>query len=98
MDVDVSLIFKEKLDWICGCIFLGERELVLKYAQQYKKAVDYFLSKNLMNSDQQVLYAMYSNRGRRQLNTSVGLQMFESHNSGYDPWFYLGYLTRNYTY
>ena len=61
----------------------------MKYAQQYQRAVDYFLSKNLMNSDQQVLYAMYSKRGRRQLNTSVGLQLFGSFTSGYNPWFYL---------
>ena len=47
MDVDISRIFKRQLDWICGCtcIFLGKRELIMKYAQQYKKAVDYFCPK-----------------------------------------------------
>ena len=69
---------------------------MLKYAQQYKQGVDYFLSK-LMNTDQQVLYAMYSDQGRKQLNTSIELQLFQSHNSGYDPWFYLGYIMRNLT-
>ena len=92
MNMDISRIFKEKMDWVCGCIFLGKRELILKYAQQYKQGVDYFLSKELMNTDQQVLYAMYSDQGRKQLNTSIELQLFQSHNSGYDPWFYLGYI------
>ena len=97
MNMEIPRIIKEKMDWICGCIFVGERKLILKYAEQYKRGVHYLLSKQLMNTDQQVLYAMYSEQGRKELNTSVGLQLFESHNSGYDPWFYLGYIMRKYT-
>ena len=97
LDMNISRIFRGNMVWICGGIFLGERELIIKYAQQYKRGVDYFLSKQLINTDQQVLYAMYSKQGKQQLNTSVGLQVFSSHRSRHNPWFHLGYLMRNYT-
>ena len=94
MDMDISRIFLQKMDWVGGGIFIGERELMLKYTEQYKRAVDYFLSKRLMNTDQQVLYAMYSEQGRKELNTSVKIQLFESKE---EVWFNLGYSMRKYT-
>lgn len=94
MDMEISRIFKEKMDWICGCIFMGERNLILKYTEQYKRAVDYFLSQKLMNTDQQVLYALYSSPGRKQINPDIDLQFYKCNNCDFDAWFYLGYLMR----
>ena len=82
---------KQKLDWICECIFLGRRDAILKYAEQYKRAVDYFLSQKLMNSDQQVLYAMYSKSGRTHIKSEIELQFYKN---GHNPRFYLGYRMR----
>lgn len=94
MNTDISRIFLRKMDWVCGCLFLGERNLLLQYTEQYKKAVDYFLSRKLMNSDQQVLYAMYSMEGQKVFHPNISLQLYKSDNSGYNPWFYLGYIMR----
>lgn len=94
MNTDISRIFLRKMDWVCGCFFLGERNLLLQYTEQYKKAVDYFLSRKLMNSDQQVLYAMYSMEGQKVFHPNISLQLYKSDNSGYNPWFYLGYIMR----
>ena len=91
MSEEISVIIKQKLDWICGCIFLGRRDVILKYAEQYKRAVDYFLSQKLMNTDQQVLYAMYSKSGRTHIKPEIELQLYKN---GHNPWFYLGYLMR----
>lgn len=94
MDETISNIVRDKLDWICGCIFVGKRDVILKYAEQYKRAVDYLLSKNLMNSDQQVLYALYSVPGRKEMTPNIDLQIYMCHEWGYDKWFYLGYIIR----
>ena len=91
MSLKASVIMKQKLDWICGCIFLGKRDVILKYAEQYKMAVDYFLSQNLMNSDQQVLYAMYADSAWTKIRPNMGLQLYHNRQN---PWFYLGYLMR----
>ena len=91
MSLETSVIIKQKLDWICGCIFLGRRDVILKYAEQYKRAVDYFLSQKQMNSDQQILYAMYTKSGRIKLRPDIELQLYHSRQN---PWFYLGYLMR----
>ena len=91
MSLETSVIIKQKLDWICGCIFLGRRDVILKYAEQYKRAVDYFISQKLMNSDQQILYAMYSKSGRTKLRPDIELQLYHSRQN---PWFFLGYLMR----
>ena len=94
MGMEISKIFLEEKVWVGGGIFVGDHELMLKYTEQYKRAVDYFLSKQLMNTDQQVLYAMYSEQDRKELNTSVKIQLFESKK---ENWFYLGYSMRKYT-
>ena len=95
MDMEMSRIFKEKMDWVCGCIFMGERNLVLAYTEQYKRAVDYFLSQRLMNTDQQVLYAMYSTQGRKLIKADIDLQLYKRENNCHtNKWFYLGYLMR----
>lgn len=94
MDKKPIDIIKQKLDWICGCIFVGRHDVILKYTEQYKRAVDYFLSQKLMNTDQQILYAMYSISGRKNIKPDIDLQLYKHHNSTFDSWFYLGYMMR----
>lgn len=93
MNIDPFMIFRKNIVWIGGGIFIGKGEKLLQFEQLYRRAVLYFLRQNLMNSDQQVLYSLYSKKGRKALKPNVELQLYIPEGSG-NPWFYLGYLCK----
>ena len=97
MNTDMSSIFRRNLVWVCGCIFVGRREIIIKYTEQYKRAVDYFLSQKLMNTDQQVLYAMFSESGKREIKPEIDVQLYKQGVPTYNMWFALGYVMRQFT-
>lgn len=92
-------IFKQNVVWVGGGMFIGTRRVQLAFEKLYKRAVLHFLERKLMNSDQQVIYAMYSMEGRRSLKPKVELQLYsmkDDKNVGTrNPWFYLGFLCRH---
>ena len=49
---------------------------MLEFADEYKTAVNYFLTNKLMNTEQQLLYAMYSGSGRRVIKPGVELRTY----------------------
>ena len=75
-------IFRNNMLWVGGGMFLGRGEVILKLEQLYHSAVLYFLEKKLMNTNQQVLYSIYSNEGRKALNPRVELQLFDPKGPG----------------
>ena len=79
-------IFHENQVWVCGGYFIAENSVMQRWTAEYMRATERFLSSNLMNTDQQILYAMFSNR-----NSSNTIQTYKG-TGKYDPWFYLGYL------
>lgn len=81
-------IMKENRLLVGGGLVFGEREHIIMFAAQFRRAVDYFLSEGIMNTDQQVIYSMFSEIGRKTLKPEVELQIYRSPNE-YD-WFYLG--------
>lgn len=93
MNIDPFTIFRKNIVWVGGGIFLGKGEALLQFEQLYHRAVKYFLDQQLVNSDQQVLYSMYSKKGREALKPNIELQLYIPKGSG-NPWFYLGYLCR----
>lgn len=93
MNIDPFTIFRKNIVWVGGGIFLGKGEALLQFEQLYHRAVKYFLDQQLVNSDQQVLYSMYSKKGRETLKPNIELQLYIPKGSG-NPWFYLGYLCR----
>lgn len=93
MNIDPFTIFRKNIVWVGGGIFLGKGEALLQFEQLYHRAVKYFLDQQLVNSDQQVLYSMYSKKGREALEPNIELQLYIPKGSG-NPWFYLGYLCR----
>ena len=48
-----------------------------------------------MNTDQQVLYSLYSQGGRQALKPEIELKFYSPGKYPGDPWFYLGYHCRN---
>lgn len=93
MNIDPFTIFRKNIVWVGGGIFLGKGEALLQFEQLYHRAVKFFLDQQLVNSDQQVLYSMYSKKGREALKPNIELQLYIPKGSG-NPWFYLGYLCR----
>ncbi|XP_061179076.1 uncharacterized protein LOC133187678 [Saccostrea echinata] len=94
MNVDPFNIFRNNDVWVGGGMFLGSGKVILEFEKLYHKAVLYFLEQKIMNSDQQVLYALYSKKGREALKPNLELQLYIPKGSG-NPWFYLGYLCVN---
>lgn len=91
-NVSFNSIFKENYVWVGGGILVATKDVFLKY----HRAVVYFLRRGLMNADQQVIYGIYCNEGRRVFSPEVDLQLFWSSGSRKvwtsNVWFYLGYL------
>lgn len=91
--VDPFTIFRNSLLWVDGGMFLGTGEVLLQFEQLYHRALLYFLDEKLMNKEQQLLYSVYSKKGREALTPKVELQLYIPKGPG-NPWFYLGYLCR----
>ena len=97
MTIAMSDIIMQNLVWIGGGLFLGRHYVILKYAKQYKEAMDYFPFRKLMSTDQQILYGIYSKSERARIKPDVELQVYQNgHNKWFyhNPWFYLGYVMR----
>ncbi|XP_053406609.1 uncharacterized protein LOC123546280 [Mercenaria mercenaria] len=80
------VIFRGNLVWVGGGLVFGDRNHIIKFSKDFKRAVQYFLSQGLMNTDQQVVYAMYTTKGREVLKPEVELQLYKTQSQ----WFYLG--------
>lgn len=87
----LEIIYHSRL-FIAGGFFIGSPKNLLLFIQDYKLAVDYLLKMNLMNSDQQVLYAMYS--AKLSFLPRIPIQTFFNASSlkkqTDDRWFFLG--------
>jgi hypothetical protein len=82
-------IFRRNIVWIGGGMFIGTKHIFIEFEKLYHRALLYFLDQRLMNSDQQVIFAMYSKQGRKALNLKIELKLHIPTGIG-DPWFYLG--------
>lgn len=95
-NVSFDSIFKENYVWVGGGMLVATKDVFLKFERLYHRAVVYFLRRRLMNSDQQVIYGIYCDEGRRVFSPEVNLQLFWSSGSRKvwtsNTWFYLGYL------
>jgi hypothetical protein len=93
MNIDPFSIFRHNIVWVGGGMFIGSGKVIMEFEQLYHRAVMHFLHSKLSNSDQQVLYSLYSEKGRETLNPHIELQLYHPKGPG-NPWFYLGYLCR----
>ncbi|XP_069104902.1 uncharacterized protein [Argopecten irradians] len=83
-------IISANVYWVAGGIFIGRPEYLLPFVEDYKLAVESLIKKNLMSTDQQVIYIMYKGEGNKDSRPRIPLQAYR------DPmktdWFYLGRL------
>ena len=94
MSKEPSVIIKGNINWVGGGLFLGKRNIILQFTEEYKTAVDYFRSKKLMNVEQHIIYAMYTTLGRADIEPNIELQIYQNVKYKGNPWFYLGYLMK----
>ncbi|XP_070175900.1 uncharacterized protein, partial [Littorina saxatilis] len=87
--VDPDIIFKENALWVGGGMVLGTAPVLLKFVEEYRRAVQHFLDGGLFNTDQQLIYSMYKSTSAQQLGVTTQLQLFGLRFHG--CWFYLGY-------
>ncbi|XP_048747001.2 uncharacterized protein LOC125659385 isoform X2 [Ostrea edulis] len=94
-NVNARNIILMNINWIGGGLFLGKPEVILKFHDQYKKAVMRYLSQGIMNVEQHILYAMYTKSERKKYPIDVEVQLYipgQKRVRNGNPWFYLGYL------
>ena len=86
-------IYLSNLVWVCGCFFIGHKEQLTKWVQHYMNYTVYSLQNGLINTDQQVIYAMVNDQ---QYNLDINVQVYgpnEQWGKGnWNPWFHLAYL------
>lgn len=82
-------IFKANLIWVSGAFFIGQSAHMLRWSAEYLKYADHFINnEHLMNSDQQVIFSIFS-------NYEVGTKIKTYYTDGsYNEWFYLAYLCK----
>ncbi|XP_061169547.1 uncharacterized protein LOC133178900 [Saccostrea echinata] len=99
-NISIESIFKENEVWVGGGMLVATKNVFLKFEKLYKRSVEFFLNLKIMNSDQQIIYGLYSSEGREYLKPDVELQVFSLVDSQRvdtdNVWFYLGYVCLEY--
>ena len=83
-------IFKKNRVWVTGSFFLSNITTLKQWILEYAWYTERYLQMKLMNTDQQIVYAMYYHRGE----LSVDIQTY-TWQGMYDPWFQLGYVCKD---
>lgn len=88
-----EIMYQSKF-YIAGGLFIGKPKYLSLFIKDYKIAVESLLRMKLMNSDQQILFAMYSEK--LFFLPRIPIQTFFDENilrkGGPEKWFYLGKL------
>ena len=83
-------IFYDNVLWVGGGFFIGEQTVMLNWAEEYMKYTDYFLKRGYVNTDQQVIYAMFNTQ---KPETKIQTYICDE---GVKKWFCLGYTCMNF--
>ncbi|OWF55175.1 Protein HtrL [Mizuhopecten yessoensis] len=83
-------IIGDNMVWLAGGMFLGQPDYLLTFIADYRRTVESLIADNLMSTDQQVLYIMYSKNTK--VRARVPIQVYY-HICRCD-WFFLGSICR----
>ncbi|XP_060568168.1 uncharacterized protein LOC132726809 [Ruditapes philippinarum] len=78
LELDPYTIFKKKKSIVAAGLLFGEKSRIINFSKLYQSGFRYFLSQNLTNSEQQVIYAIYCDKGNRILKPTVELQYYKA--------------------
>ena len=87
-DVTPQEIINSNMVWIAGGILLGQAKYLLTFIEDYRSMVESMIVDRLMDTDQQVLYVLYSKQSK--VKPRVRLQTY--HHKCRCDWFYVGNL------
>ncbi|XP_005103430.1 uncharacterized protein LOC101853400 [Aplysia californica] len=94
-----EFVMKNSQIWVSGSMVLATKEYMLNFTREYKQAVSDLLKEGLSNSDQGVIYAMYTARMRRQNQVKVKTYLCHQGQLGLygsdSRYFCLGYVCKN---
>ena len=91
---DPIKVFRDNMYRVGGGMVIGKGKVIDEFERFYQRAVDFFLDLKVMNSDQQVIYSIYTKKGRQSLKPEIEIQPYLPKPPG-NVWFYLGLLCRN---
>ena len=92
--LDPIKVFRDHMIWVGGGMVIGKGKVIDEFENFYQRAVDFFLDLKVMNSDQQVIYSIYTKKGRQALKPEIEIQPYLPKPPG-NAWFYLGFLCRH---
>ena len=91
--LDPSDVFRGNLVWVGGGMSVGTRPVFLRFVEEYTRSVDAFLEQGLSNTDQQVIYSMFTPIHNVSYKLQTGIQTYSwALDDLSDCWFYLGFL------
>ncbi|XP_029655989.1 uncharacterized protein LOC115229855 [Octopus sinensis] len=76
-DYSIEEITKGPHIWVSGGFLVGYVNVLLKFCEVYRNFFFKLLSMNLIATDEQAIYSLYSSQGRALMNDSVKLQVFQ---------------------
>ena len=79
-------IFILNKEWVCGCMFVGRVDTLAQWTLQYMNATERYIQQEVMNTDQQVVYAM----ANEAIQHKVQMQVYPKP-AHHEAWFHLGY-------
>lgn len=92
-NLDASTIVINNMVWVGGAYFVGRSDALLHWTAEYVNGVERMMNEtNFMSTDQQIIYWLFSNKQKFKIKTHIKTYSGKD----YDPWFYLGYLSRVY--
>ena len=93
MSLFPSDIFRGNLVWVGGGMSVGTRPVFREFVEEYEQSTERFLSQGLSNTDQQVIYSMFTDINNVAGKTRTKIQTYTWFLDRVDScWFYLGYL------
>jgi len=92
-DLSIENIYKKSYTSLTGGLFIGHGDQLLQLAEEYRFVTEKYLRQGLANTDQQVLYAMFSKYNND--TAKVRPQRYVWNQSRLNRWMYLGHLLRD---
>ncbi|XP_070176202.1 uncharacterized protein [Littorina saxatilis] len=87
-----SDVFRQNLVWVGGGMSIGTREVFKTFVEEYDIATEKFLEEGLSNTDQQVIYSMYTDIHHLTNKLQTSIQTYRwIFDRVCSCWFYLGY-------
>lgn len=86
-------IFSSRLQWVSAGLFIGTTKTLVRFCENYHTAVDEYLDSELCGTDEQTLYAMYSDESMIEFEEGVSIQEYRA-DPRYDQRTSLGLILR----